>query len=263
MQLPYYEVDAFTETVFAGNPAGVCILEAWLPPDRMQCIAAENNFSETAFAVKEGDHYGLRWFTPKVEVDLCGHATLATAHVLLSHYEPSLERVHFQTKSGELIVEKRDGRLAMDFPSRMPEPCSAPAALVKGLGAKPKEVLRARDYMAVFETEAEVRQLAPDFDKLGELDCLCIIVTARGMTADFVSRAFAPAAGINEDPATGSTHCTLTPYWAEKLGKRSLHAYQVSARGGELFCEDRGDRCIIAGSAVIYLQGMITVPDIL
>lgn len=262
MQLPYYEVDAFTDRVFAGNPAGVCIVDRWLPAELMQAIAAENNSSETAFALKEGDHFRLTWFTPAMEVDLCGHATLAAAHVLLREFEPDLDHIVFQTKIDELIVEKRDSLLAMDFPSRMPEPCPPPPPekLIEGLRAEPREVHRSRDYMAVFETEEDVRRLEPDFAKLAELDCLCIIATAAGSKADFVSRAFAPAAGIDEDPVTGSTHCTLIPYWAKRLGKLKLHALQISPRGGELFCEDRGDRCTIAGSAVIYLQGVITVP---
>jgi PhzF family phenazine biosynthesis protein len=264
MQVPYYEVDAFTNRVFAGNPAGVCIVDRWLPDELMQAIAAENNFSETAFVLKEGDHYRLTWFTPAMEVDLCGHATLAAAFVLLRDFELKRDRIVFHTKTDELIVEKRGGDLlAMDFPSRMPEPCQLPGALIEGLRAEPKEVHRSRDYMAVFETEAEVRRLAPDFAKLAELDCLCIIATAPGEEADFISRVFAPAAGVDEDPVTGSTHCTLIPYWARRLNKSSLHAFQISPRGGEIFCEDRGDRCTIAGSAVIYMQGTITVPDAL
>jgi PhzF family phenazine biosynthesis protein len=263
MQMPYYEVDAFTNRVFAGNPAGVCIVDRWLTSQLMQAIAAENNFSETAFVLSEGDHYRLTWFTPAMEVDLCGHATLAAAHVLLRDLEPESDRIVFHTKTDELIVEKRDELLAMDFPSRMPEPCASPPpeALIEGLKREPKEVHRSRDYMAVFDNEDEVRRLEPDFAKLLELDCLCIIATAPGSRADFVSRAFAPAAGIDEDPVTGSTHCTLIPYWAKRLGKSRMHALQISSRGGELFCEDRGDRCTIAGSAVIYLRGTITVPD--
>jgi len=225
MQVPYYEVDAFTNRVFAGNPAGVCIVDRWLPAELMQAIAKENNFSETAFVLKEGDHHRLTWFTPAMEVDLCGHATLAAAHVLLREFEPGSEAIVFHTKTDELIVEKRgDDLLAMDFPSRMPEPCAPPPPppekLIEGLRAEPKEVLRSRDYMAVFETEDDVRRLEPDFAKLGELDCLCIIATAPGKEADFVSRAFAPAAGIDEDPVTGSTHCTLIPFWAKRLNKR-------------------------------------------
>jgi PhzF family phenazine biosynthesis protein len=263
MQIPYYEVDAFTNRVFAGNPAGVCIVDRWLPDELMQSIAAENNFSETAFVLREGDHYRLTWFTPTMEVDLCGHATLATAFVLLREVEPDRDRIVFHTKTDELIVEKRDDLLAMAFPSRMPDPCPPPPpeALIHGLGAEPKEVHRSRDLMAVFDSEDDVRRLAPNFAKLCELDCLCTIATAPGEEADFVSRVFVPAAGIDEDPVTGSTHCTLIPFWAKRLNKSSLHAFQISPRGGEIFCEDRGDRCTIAGSAVIYLEGTITVPD--
>lgn len=266
MQVPYYEVDAFTNRVFAGNPAGVCIVDPWLPDELMQAIAAENNFSETAFVLREGDHCRLTWFTPTMEVDLCGHATLAAAFVLLHEFEPGSEAIVFHTKTDELIVEKRgDDLLAMDFPSRMPEPCPPPPPekLIEGLRAEPKEVHRSRDYMAVFDSEEDVRNLAPDFAKLLELDGLCIIATAPGEQVDFVSRVFVPAAGIDEDPVTGSAHCSLIPYWAKRLGKSSLHALQISPRGGELFCEDRGPRCTIAGSAVIYLKGTITVPDAL
>jgi PhzF family phenazine biosynthesis protein len=263
MQVPYYEVDAFTNRVFAGNPAGVCISDRWLPDELMQAVAAENNFSETAFVLREGDHCRLTWFTPTMEVDLCGHATLAAAHVLLRDFEPDRDRIVFHTKTDELIVEKRDDLLAMDFPSRMPEPSPLPGALIEGLGAQPREVHRSRDLMAVFDSEEDVRRLAPDFTKLLELDCLCIIATAPGKKADFISRVFAPAAGVDEDPVTGSAHCSLIPFWAKRLGKPKLHALQVSARGGELFCEDRGDRCTIAGAAVIYLRGTISVPDAL
>ena len=257
MQLPYYVVDSFTSSVFTGNPAGVCMLDEWLSDETMQRIAAENRLSETAFLVGGHGRYDLRWFTPEVEVDLCGHATLASAFVLLRDYEHAADRLDFNTKAGMLTVVRDGDRLAMDFPSRPAEACAAPEALVRGLGMPPNQVLRCRDYLAVFDTEEDIRRIAPDITALNELDCLAIIITAPGKHADFVSRVFAPRAGVDEDPVTGSTHCTLIPYWAEKLAKRKLHARQLSRRGGEIFCEYRDDRCIIAGHAALYLRGTI------
>ncbi|MBI4749306.1 MAG: PhzF family phenazine biosynthesis protein [Acidobacteria bacterium] len=257
MKLKMFQVDAFTNRLFGGNPAAVVPLEDWLSEATMQAIAAENNLSETAFIVPEGNDFGLRWFTPAVEVDLCGHATLATAHVIFTELDPSREVVHFHTRSGRLTVTRDSDRLSMDFPSRKPVPVEAPPSLISALGAQPAAVLKSRDFFVVFETEAEVRALTPDFPALGRLDTLGIIVTAKGDTVDFVSRFFAPYAGINEDPVTGSAHCTLIPYWSERLGKTSLHALQVSRRGGELFVEDRGERVKISGNAVTFLRGEI------
>jgi predicted PhzF superfamily epimerase YddE/YHI9 len=259
MKLPLYQIDAFTGELFAGNPAAVCPLEQWLPDRVLQSIAAENNLSETAFFIPEGDGYHLRWFTPTTEVDLCGHATLASAYVVLEYLTPGRDAVTFSSRSGPLTVARaKEGRLAMDFPSRPPAPCPTPEALVAGLGKAPVQLLRSRDYMAVYETEEEVRGLRPRMDLLAA-SLGWVIVTASGTESDFVSRFFAPGAGIPEDPVTGSAHCTLIPYWAGRLGKSRLYARQVSARGGELWCEDQGERVCIAGQAVRYLEGWIFV----
>ncbi len=258
MKIPLYVIDAFTQQVFGGNPAGVCPLEDWLSDEAMQLIARENNLSETAFFVRQGEGYALRWFAPTMEIDLCGHATLASAFVIFNYLERDRESVTFQTRSGALVVARDGERLVMDFPARRAEPSPVPPELMAGLvGARPVEVLLGRDYMAVYESEDEVRSLQPDFALLAQLDCLGIIVTAKGREADFVSRFFAPRAGVNEDPVTGSAHCTLIPYWSEKLGKQKLRAIQVSERGGELFCEHRGERVQIAGYAVRYSEGFI------
>ena len=264
MKIPYYHVDAFTSRVFAGNPAGVCPLDAWLEDEIMQKIALENHVSETAFFIPLAGHPGhfhLRWFTPSAEVDLCGHATLATAFVLRQYLDFKEPVVHFQTLSGLLSVELQGDLLVMDFPSRPPLPYDAPAALVEGLGIAPLEVSRARDILAVFETEAQVASLKPDFNRLAELDALGVIATApsRQPEFDFVSRFFAPRVGVPEDPVTGSSHCTLIPYWAKRLGKLHMNAHQVSARGGELDCTLLGERVKIGGKAVLYLHGTIEI----
>jgi len=263
MKVPLYQVDAFTSTLFHGNPAAVCPLELWLKDGVLQAIAAENNLSETAFFVQKGDHYELRWFTPTVEVDLCGHATLASAHVIFNYLDPSSEVVHFTTKSGKLSVEKHDDLLAMNFPARPGHPCPVPENLLKGLETKPREVFMSRDYLAVYATEEEIRLIKPDMNALLNLDGLGVIVTAPGKGSDFVSRFFAPKAGVPEDPVTGSAHCTLIPYWSERLRKKKLHALQVSQRGGELFCEHRGENVQIAGRAVTYLEGFILLKEYL
>ncbi len=258
MQIPVYQVDAFTGRLFRGNPAAVCPLEEWLPDETLQSIAAENNLAETAFYVPNGGSYHLRWFTPAVEVDLCGHATLAAAHVILDlRHEVAGDRVAFHSKSGELAVERNGHLYALDFPSRPPAECPADPALVEALGARPDLVLKARDYLCVYQTEDQVRALAPNMEKLAAVDSFAVIVTAPGRDCDFVSRFFAPAKGIPEDPVTGSAHCTLIPYWSQRLGKNTLHARQVSRRGGELWCEDRGARVRIAGEAVKFLEGRI------
>lgn len=259
MELPIFQVDAFSSTIFSGNPAAICPLGDWLPDDVLQSIAAENNLAETAFFVGENGRYRLRWFTPVCEVDLCGHATLASAFVLFHRLNESAPKLSFETKSGELIVTRDGGRLAMDFPSRPPSPAQAPADLLEALGGQPAEVLRARDYLVVYGCEDEVRALNPDMMLLKKVDTFAVIVTAPGKDCDFVSRFFAPAKGIPEDPVTGSAHCTLIPYWAGRLGKTTLHARQVSARGGELLCKLSGDRVEIAGYAALFLEGKIIV----
>ncbi len=259
MRTPLYQVDAFTRRRFGGNPAAVCPLERWLDDATLQAIAAENNLSETAFFVRNGADYDLRWFTPGQEVDLCGHATLASAHVLFEMLGARGDQVTFHSKSGPLMVRRDGERLAMDFPAWSPEPCEAPDGLTRGLGRAPRQVLRARDLLAVFDTEEEVRAIVPDAAALAGIETLGTVVTAPGLEVDFVSRFFAPRAGILEDPVTGRAHCMLTPYWAKRLGRTRLTAQQVSSRGGELWCELRGDRVTIAGCAVRYLEGWIEV----
>ncbi len=252
-----YQVDAFSSQVFAGNPAAICPLEEWLPDDQMQAIAGENNLSETAFFVREGDGYALRWFTPAVEVDLCGHATLASAFIILNDLTPSANSVRFQTKSGTLVVNREGDLFSMDFPSRPPAECDVHPKLVQALGGGPQTVLAARDYLVVYASEEEVRKLEPNMQSLAEVDKFAVIVTAPGKDVDFVSRFFAPAKGVPEDPVTGSAHTTLIPYWSKRLGKTKLHAYQVSKLGGELWCEDRGDRVTMSGKAARFMEGTI------
>jgi PhzF family phenazine biosynthesis protein len=259
MSIPYYQVDAFTSRLFSGNPAGVCLLADWLPDALLQSIAAENNLSETAFVVQRDSLFHLRWFTPTLEVDLCGHATLAAAHVLFQHLGCRAPSVRFQTRSGVLTVSQDDDLLTLDFPARPAIPCATPREVSEGLGASPTTTGKARDYLAVFDTAEAVRSLQPDMAVLMRLDCLGIIATAPGGDCDFVSRFFAPRAGIPEDPVTGSAHCTLIPYWAQRFGRSELRALQLSPRGGELFCEDRGDRVGIGGRAVTYASSFLHV----
>lgn len=259
MELPIYQVDAFSGKVFSGNPAAICPLEKWLPDQTLQSIAAENNLAETAYFVRNGGNYHLRWFTPACEVDLCGHATLASAYVLFHEFNEPGESVRFDTKSGELVV-RRDGELLiMDFPSRPPKPIESDPNLVRALGGNPLEILAARDYLVRYASEDDVLRLSPDVQALAKIDRFAVIVTAPGSNCDFVSRFFAPAQGIPEDPVTGSSHCTLIPYWAQQLGKTALRARQISRRGGELFCNLVGDRVEIAGYAALFLRGRITV----
>jgi len=260
MRLPLYQVDAFTDRLFRGNPAAVVLLEQWLPDEVMQAIAAENNLAETAFVIPREGSSLLRWFTPAVEVDLCGHATLASSHVLFSTRFPSRKKLTFTTNSGDLHVTRAGDLLRLDFPSRPGEPIAVSDAVVAALGARPREAYLARDLLAVFAGENEIRDLRPDFDRVAALDAMAVIVTAPGTDVDFVSRFFAPRVGIPEDPVTGSAHCTLVPYWADRLGKTALTARQLSARGGDLLCDLQGDRVGIAGRAVEYLRGEINVP---
>jgi len=316
MKIPLYQLDAFADRLFAGNPAAVCPLERWLPDETLAAIAAENNLSETAFLVAKGSDFELRWFTPRVEVDLCGHATLAAGEAVMRWLKPGSTAVRFHTRrAGVLGVERRDGLLVLDFPTRAPRPSDPPPGLIDALGGRPQLVLASmRDHLVVYGSEAEVAGLAPRMAPLAALGPVGVIVTARGESlreapppaesqpdapwqgaattrisggipggaatqprrirlssqaardplsgsgrSDFVSRFFAPGAGIDEDPVTGSAHCVLTPYWAKVLGKSVLDARQISARGGVLRCTLRGERVDIAGKVVPYLEGTITV----
>ena len=259
MTLPIYVVDAFAEARFAGNPAAVCPLETWLPDAVMQAIAAENNLSETAFLVKGEGGYDLRWFTPAKEVDLCGHATLGSAFVISTYLDPEARRMVFRTRSGELTVTRDGERLTMDFPALAPRPVERAAAVTEALGFAPLAVLAAGKMMAVLASEAEVLAAAPNLDLVAGWPEDGLIVTAPGESCDFVSRYFAPRAGIPEDPVTGSAHCVLAPYWAERLGKTELSARQVSSRGGALDLALVGERVMITGRVVPYLEGIIHV----
>jgi PhzF family phenazine biosynthesis protein len=256
MRLPIYQLDAFADRVFAGNPAAVVPLEGWLPDATLQAIAAENNLSETAFFVRQGEKYALRWFTPKVEVDLCGHATLASAYVVFQFLEPKRRSVAFETrKAGTLVVVRHGDELAMDFPAWTPKECEAPAGLAVALGRNPGEVLASRDYLAVYERESDIAAIKPDFAGLKRLD-RAVIITAPGSDGvDFVSRFFAPWAGIDEDPVTGSAHAALVPYWAQRLGRSEFTALQASARGGLLHCRLEGDRVVLGGECHTVIVG--------
>jgi predicted PhzF superfamily epimerase YddE/YHI9 len=257
--LDIFQIDAFADAVFRGNPAAVCPLTEWLPEEVMQAIAAENNLSETAFFVPANDGYDLRWFTPALEVELCGHATLATAYLILTRLTPGDDSVEFETRSGRLTVTRDGDRFFLDFPAYRGEEVACPPYLSAGLGVVPRAVVAGPNYMAVLETEADVAGLRPDMAALEKLHPRGVIVTAPGEMCDFVSRHFGPSFGVPEDPVTGSAHCMLIPYWAKRLEKLSLDARQISARGGRLWCEDRGDRAGIGGTAVMYLEGRITV----
>jgi PhzF family phenazine biosynthesis protein len=259
MKLPLYQIDAFTNRLFRGNPAAVVLLGDWLPDDALMAIAAENNLAETAFVVQRGDVMPLRWFTPTVEVDLCGHATLAAAHVIFRYSFPSANRIAFSTRSGILVVTRDDELLSMDFPSRPGKPLAITDTLISALGVHPREAYLSRDLLAIFDSESQIRDFQPDFQRIASLDMFAIIISAPGDAADYVYRFFAPRQGIPEDPATGSANCTLVPYWAARLGKSVLVAKQLSARGGDLRCTLRGDHVLIAGRTVEYLRGEITV----
>lgn len=262
MPLQVFQVDAFTATPFAGNPAAVCPLAEWLDDELLRVVAAENNLSETAYLVPRGDHYELRWFTPRCEVKLCGHATLASAFVLLQVLGAKHDSVRFETRFSGTLTVSRDGDLfAMDFPALVPWACATPpVALIEGLGATPATVVQIEDnYFAVYEREEDIRRIRPDFHLLEKLHPAGVAITAPGNDADFVSRYFAPSYGIPEDPVTGSTHCSLAPYWAQRLGKTKLHARQVSERGGEMWCEVKGDRVILKGNAVLMLRGELLI----
>ncbi|MCE9593928.1 MAG: PhzF family phenazine biosynthesis protein [Planctomycetes bacterium] len=258
MRLPLFVVDAFAARPFAGNPAAVCPLRRWLPDRTLQAIAAENNLSETAFFVRRGAEYDLRWFTPVCEVVMCGHATLATGHVLFAHLGARAKHLRFNTKSGVLVVTKKGRGLALDLPVRAPRRRRLDASWARALGRAPREVWDGLFAMAVFARASDVGSLAPDFARVAQLHDVGVIVTAPGAgRVDFVSRFFAPRAGIDEDPVTGSAHATLVPYWAERLGRTKLVARQVSRRVGELECELAGERVILVGRAHTYLEGTI------
>ena len=258
MELDLYQVDAFAEDVFGGNPAGVVPLFEWPSDELMQNIAAENNLSETAFFVRKGEYFELRWFTPEAEVDLCGHATLASAHVLYQYLDYEDPAVVFETKSGRLFVDRENDLYSMDFPAWTVREIQVTERVSKALGARPKELFMGeRDMMAVFESEEDIVALKPDFRLVSQLDGMCMICTAPGLDHDFVSRTFVPEHGIPEDPVTGSAHCTLVPFWAERMNKTVFHAYQASKRGGVLQCEHLGDRVKIAGKAVTFMKGTI------
>lgn len=271
MRARIFQVDAFTDRLFAGNPAAVVVLDGWLGDDVLQDVAAENNLSETAFLVREDDAYALRWFTPTDEVDLCGHATLASGFVVLGLLEGGRAGVEFRTRSGPLGVRREDRGFAMDFPALPPEPVPSDGergAVLEALGVEDAAVLASKDYLVVLDSEEAVRSLHPDVAALRRLDRRGVIVTAAAeegsgegeATPDFVSRFFAPRVGVPEDPVTGSAHCALTPYWADRLGRARLVGRQVSRRGGTVHCEDHGDRVTLAGGAVLFLEGSVRLP---
>jgi PhzF family phenazine biosynthesis protein len=261
MKIPLYQIDAFSTAPFAGNPAAVCPLTEWLHDSVLQAIAAENNLSETAFFVRRGDTRELRWFTPATEVKLCGHATLASGFLVLDVMREETERVTFSTLSGQLCVSRAAHGYALDLPSLPPKACEPMQALVDGLDREPVEILAATNFLCVFDREEDVRDLTPDFARLAHCDPYGVIITAPGKKVDFVSRYFAPSKGVPEDPVTGSAHCTLTPYWAERLGKTRLRARQLSKRGGDLTCELKGDRVVLEGGCAIVIEGTLHVPD--
>jgi PhzF family phenazine biosynthesis protein len=261
MTLTIYQVDAFASAIFKGNPAAVIPLENWLDENMMQQIAMENNLSETAFFVKEDEGYGIRWFTPEYEIDLCGHATLASAYIIKTFLEPHIQEIRFSTqKAGVLKTMAGDGMLTLDFPARMPMATTIPENLLESLGvSNVVEVLRSRDYFLVLPNEEAVQNAEPDFNLMKQLDTIGVIVTAKGQSANVVSRCFYPGAGIPEDPVTGSAHCNIIPYWSQKLGTTKIFAKQLSSRGGELQCELAGDRVLMSGKCVLYLKGEIYV----
>lgn len=258
MKQKIFQVDAFTLEAFSGNPAAVLILDNWLCDELMQKIAEENNLSETAFTVNKGDYYELRWFTPDVEVDLCGHATLATAQVLFNHLEYSGNVIQFESKSGILKVRKDGDLLVLDFPTDRIEKISVPTALLSSMNIKPVDAYKGKtDIMLIYQNQADIERLRPDFGKMYAATVRGVIATAKGNECDFVSRFFAPCVGVNEDPVTGSAHTTLIPYWTEKLGKKEMIAIQLSKRRGYLKCKYLGERVEIAGKAITYMEGFI------
>lgn len=258
MKIPLYQVDAFTDQVFGGNPAAVCPLKEWIDSDTMQKIAQENNLSETAFFVQKNDAFEIRWFTPKVEINLAGHPTLATAWVIYNELNYQNNKIRFVSPlSGELLIERTDQLICMNFPANKPVPVTKDQLLTEALGKEPSEVLKSRDLLVIYKNQSDIEKITPDFALLAKLDTFGIIISAPGEKADFVSRFFAPRAGVNEDPVTGSAHTTLIPYWAEKLNKTKLNAIQISERTGKLQCEYLGNRVKISGEAKMFMKGEI------
>ena len=258
LKIPIYQVDAFTSEVFKGNPAAVCPLKEWLPDEVMQNIAMENNLSETAFYIEDNEFFHIRWFTPKAELDLAGHPTLATAHILLNEFQIDKNELIFKTKIGDTLkVTINDNLYLMDFPSRSPKSVNEIDLLSEALGKEPIEILAYRDLIAVFNNQDEILSLNPDLEKLKQIDYPSIVVTSKGDNSDFVSRNFAPKLGIPEDPVTGSSHCELIPYWSNKINKKEMIAFQVSERGGKIYCTYKGSRVLIGGEAITFLRGEI------
>jgi len=259
MKLSLYQIDAFASNVFEGNPAAICPLDEWLPDDLMQAIAMENNLSETAFFVKNKTGYEIRWFTPTTEVDLCGHATLASTFVIFNILNEQRNEIYFDSKSGALSVKKDNDLLVMNFPAQPIVFCETPTAISEAFAVKPGQCARREDYILIFDNEADVINAAPDMAQLSQLDLRGVAITAPATQYDFIVRFFAPKYGINEDPVTGSAYTQLAPYWADVLGKQQLHAKQVSQRGGEVACSVEGNRVVIAGKAVKYMEATIEV----
>ncbi|MGD8779842.1 MAG: PhzF family phenazine biosynthesis protein [Ignavibacteria bacterium] len=259
MKQPIYIVDAFTKNLFGGNPAAVCPMKEWLPNELLQNIAMENNLSETAFFVKNGDHYDIRWMTPTTEVPLCGHATLASSFVIFNFIDKDVSEIRFNSKSGELVITSNSNLITLNFPSNIPEKTEPNEKVGLALGKEPKELYFNKSYLAVFESQKEILDIKPDFRTFEEVHSDGIIITAKGEGVDFVSRYFVPSAGIDEDPVTGFAHTLLTPFWSERLGKKKMNAKQISKRGGELILENLGNRVNISGAAVLYSVGEINL----
>ncbi len=261
MKIKLYQIDAFTDKVFRGNPAAVCVLDKWIDEDKMQMIGNENNLAETAFIVKKGNDFEIRWFTPLIEVDLCGHATLATAYVLFKYFNYSSDKIFFHSrKNGELSVEKKDDYLTLNFPTDIYDEIETPKVLIEAFGINPVESYKGKtDYLLIFQNQKIIENLKPNFNLVAKVGERGVIVSSKGNQTDFVSRFFAPQTGINEDSVTGSAHTTLTPFWSKKLKKKKLTAKQLSKRQGDLKCEYLGERVKITGQAVTYLIGEIEV----
>lgn len=259
MEISLYQIDAFASKLFEGNPAAVCPLDEWLPDEIMQSIAEENNLSETAFFVPKGNGFHIRWFTPKCEVDLCGHATLAASYVLFDILGYNKAKIEFDSKSGILVVRKDDESIIMDFPAQPPVLCEIPKEILKAFDISPIECLKSEDFIIVFEREIDIETAKPDFEQLKKLDLRGVIITAKSSRYDFVARFFAPKYGVPEDPVTGSAYTQLAPYWTTKIGSKLFRVKQVSSRGGELSCKVIDDRVFISGKAIKYLEGKIKI----